>query len=565
VSVQPRPWPQVPDQTAAVARAAFPKGCLAMRVRDQLPDLFTDQAFATAFGVRGRPGTSPGQLALITVLQFAENLTDRQAADAVRGRIDWKYALGVDLHDPGFDHTVLTGFRDRLIQHGLEETVLELLLTRLVELGLLAAGGRQRTDSTHVLAAVRTLNRIEMVTETLRAALEALAAAAPDWLAGWLPPEWITRYPARVDAYRLPGSDTKRRAWVITTGADGYQLLQATHASGAPHWLRHIPAVVTLRTVWMQHYTRTITTGQGSRQDGRQEVIWRENGDLPPHQALLTSPYDPDTRYSVKREMGWNGYKIHLSETCDDIDTTSRPHLVTAVATTPATVPDVAMTQTIHTRLARQNLTPAEHVVDAGYTSAALVVDAATEHGITLLGPLLVDNSPQARAGLGFDRASFSIDFDRQRVCCPQGNASSSWTPGRHGGREVIVVKFATATCRACPVRGQCTRVKRGGRQLTVRPRALHEALVAGRAGQTTEEWKARYAVRAGVEGTMRQASAVTGIRRTRYRGLPKTHLGHVFAAAAINLVRLDAWWTNPFMTRGRTSHLARLDLALAA
>jgi transposase len=562
VSVQPRPWPRVPDQTAAVARAAFPKGCLAMRVRDELPDLFPDQAFATAFGVRGRPGTSPGQLALITVLQFAENLTDRQAADAVRGRIDWKYALGLDLHDPGFDHTVLTAFRDRLIQHGLEETVLDLLLTRLVELGLVAAGGRQRTDSTHVLAAVRTLNRIEMVTETLRAALEALAAAAPDWLAGWIPPQWITRYPARADAYRLPGSDTKRQEWVITTGADGYQLVRALHASGAPPWLRDIPAVVILRTVWIQHYTRTVTTpGQGSKQ----EVIWRESKDLPPHQSLLTSPYDPDTRYSVKREMGWNGYKAHISETCDDIDATDRPHLVTMVATTPATVPDVAMTQTIHSGLARRNLAPAEHVVDAGYTSAALVVDAATEHGITLLGPLLVDNSPQARAGLGFDRASFSIDFDRRRVCCPQGQSSSSWTPGWHGGREVIVVKFATGTCRACPVRGQCTRVRRGGRQLTIRPRALHEAVVSGRAGQTTAEWKARYAVRAGVEGTMRQAVSTTGIRRARYRGLPKTRLGHVFAAAAINLVRLDAWWSNPFVTRGRTSHLARLDLALAA
>jgi transposase len=130
-----------------------------MRVRDELPGLFADEQFASAFGARGKPGISPGQLALVTVLQFAENLTDRQAADAVRGRIDWKYALGLELTDPGFDHTVLTGFRQRLINHGLEEKVLDLLLARLAELGMVKAGGRQRTDSTHVLSAVRSVNR----------------------------------------------------------------------------------------------------------------------------------------------------------------------------------------------------------------------------------------------------------------------------------------------------------------------------------------------------------------------------------------------------------------------
>src|SRR5882757_2889402 len=199
MSLQPRPLPEVPEMTARVALAAFPGGALAIRIRDALGSLFADEEFAGMFGVRGRPGLSPGQLALVSVLQFAENLSDRQAADAVRGRIEWKYALGLELDDPGFDFTVLSGFRARLVEHGQEELVFGLVLERLSELGFLRAGGRQRTDSTHVLAAVRSLNRSEFVGEVLRSALNALAAAEPEWVAAWAPAGWQKRHGDRVD------------------------------------------------------------------------------------------------------------------------------------------------------------------------------------------------------------------------------------------------------------------------------------------------------------------------------------------------------------------------------
>ncbi|WP_307040090.1 transposase [Streptomyces achromogenes] len=176
----------MPELTAQVARAVAARGPypLAMRVRDELGELFADAEFAEAFGSRGRPGWSPGQLALVTVAQFAENLTDRAAVHRVRYGMDLKYALGLELDDPGFDASVLSEFRTRLVEHGMEEKVLDLLLTALKDRGLVKAGGRQRTDSTRVLAAVRDLNRLELAGETLRAALEVLACAAPDWLAG---------------------------------------------------------------------------------------------------------------------------------------------------------------------------------------------------------------------------------------------------------------------------------------------------------------------------------------------------------------------------------------------
>lgn len=558
MSVQLRPWPEVPEQTAAVARAAFPKGALAIRVRDHVPGLFVDAEFASAFGVRGKPGISPGQLALVTVLQFAENLTDRQAAEAVRARIDWKYALGLELTDSGFDHTVLTGFRQRLIDHGLEEKILDLLLARLSELGLVKARGRQRTDSTQVLAAVRSINRLEFLTETLRTTLEALAAAAPDWLRAQIDADWVQRYGARADSYRLPAGQDKRARMAVQVGVDGFALLEAVHTDAAPVWLHEIPAVGVLRTVWLKQYHRTIT-------GGRQEVEWREEEDLPPSRERICSPYDIDARFATKRGCGWEGYKLHVTETCDDVTETGLPHLVTNVVTTDATVTDVERLEQVHTDLDRRHLLPAEHIVDAGYTSAELMVAAQRDFDITLLGPLRIDNSAQARSKTGFDRSAFTIDWDHQQVTCPQGVASTIWSACTERGRESIVVRFPVTACQACPVRPQCTRSTRSGRQLMLRPREIHEVVEQARAEQTTDEWQQRYAIRAGVEGTIHQAIAATGIRRSRYLGLPKTHLAHIFAAVAINLIRLDAWWTGTPPGRTRTSHLARLDLTLAA
>jgi transposase len=180
MSLRAPPCDVIPEQTIQVACAAFPRGNPYMRMRDVLGPIYTNPTFAGLFSHTGRPAEAPAQLALITVMQFAEGLSDAQAADAVRARIDWKYALALDLTDPGFDASVLSEFRQRLITGHAELLLFETMLTLFREQGLLKAKGRQRTDSTHVLAAIQTLNRLECVGETLRHALNALATAAPD-------------------------------------------------------------------------------------------------------------------------------------------------------------------------------------------------------------------------------------------------------------------------------------------------------------------------------------------------------------------------------------------------
>ncbi len=211
--MQPAAWPEPHPQIAAAVKATYgsrkTERPLAVEVRDRLGQWLADEDFAAAFGIRGRPGWSPSRLALVTVLQRAGKLTDRLAAEAVRTRLDWKYLLGLSLDDPGFDHTVLAEFRGKVAETGLEQVALDALLAKLAAEGLVKAGGKQRTDSTHVVAAVAALNRLELAGESVRAAVEALAAAHPDWVAQRIcVADWARRYGDPGDvlaAARLPG------------------------------------------------------------------------------------------------------------------------------------------------------------------------------------------------------------------------------------------------------------------------------------------------------------------------------------------------------------------------
>jgi transposase len=577
MSVQPQSWPEPAPEIVAAVRAAYRRRevPLPVSVRDRLGEVFPDAEFAPAFGVRGRPGWSPGRLALVTVFQMVENLTDRQAADAVRDKISWKYALGLGLDDEGFDASVLSEFRTRVVAHGLEQRVLDLLLDALKTQGLVGAGGKARSDSTHVISAVRDLNRLELAGESVRAALEAVAVVAPDWLAAVIDVAgWGRRYGARIDTWRLPTSTTKRAELVVGYGTDALVLLRAVGDSAAPPWLRELPAVDVLRRVLVQNYL--VTTDAVGREVIRAREA--EQDGLPPGRTRLTSPYDTDARWAAKGdELYWNGYKVHVTETCDtpdpadvsgaDVPDGERLNLIVGVSTTDATVPDARMTEKIHVALAGRGLLPAEHYLDSGYPSAALVIESLSRWGVTLVTPLLADTSRQARAGAGYDRAGFTLDFDSEQARCPQDEISTWWNAVSQRGIDAIVIKFAAGTCRPCPVRKQCTRSTspKYGRQLTVPPRGVHHAQQTARATQNTTDWQARYALRAGVEGTIRQGVAVTGMRRARYRGLPKTRLEHVYSAVALNLIRLDAYWNGHALDRTRTSHLARLDLALAA
>ena len=414
MSLKPQAIGPVPEETARIARAAYPKGHIYLQLRDEFGSIYEDEDFMNLYPRRGQPAEAPWRLALVSVMQFREGLSDRQAADAVRGRLEWKYLLGLDVDDPGFDASVLVEFRQRLLASKEECLLFDVFLTKLRDHGYLKTRGHQRTDSTHVLAKVRSLNRVEVVGETFRAALNSLAVAAPEWLKGECQEAWIQRYEHRIEDYRLPNGKQAREAYAVIIGNDGASLLSAVYAASAPAWLRELPAVQILRRVWVQNFYW---------EEG--ELRWRELSNMPSAGALINSPYDPQALYAQKRETSWIGYKVHVTETCDE----DAPHLITHIETAPAPQADDDAIPRIHEALAAQQLLPEKHVVDTGYVDAQELVRSREDYGVDLFGPTREDYHWQAREGTGFEASHFAIDWQKERATCPAGKTSRSWSP----------------------------------------------------------------------------------------------------------------------------------------
>ncbi len=547
MSLKPRPSDPIPDETRRVALAVFPKGNRYLRLRDKFGELFTDELFTDLFSTRGQPAEAPGRLALVTVMQFAEGLSDRQAADAVRSRIDWKYALGLPLEDPGFDASVLVEFRGRLLEGGVEAKLLDTLLIRFRDARLLKTRGRQRTDSTSVLAAIHTLNRLECVGETMRHALNVLAVAAPDWLRALTPPEWVERYGRRFDDYQLPQGKPERYALAETIGADGFRLLDAVYTSEAPLFLRELTAVQVLRAIWIQQFYAP-----------NGPIRWRIAEDLPPATLAIRSPYDYEARFATKRHKYWTGYRVHFTETCDD----DLPRLITDVQTTTAPISDYELLPSIRASLATKDLLPAEHLADGGYVSVEQLLASVRDYGTLLIGPVNEATGWHSRVELAYTIEAFQIDWDNRTVTCPQGKTTTIWRSVLNSGKPSILTRFKRSQCDPCPVRERCTRSKTTPRTLIFRPRESFEALQAARRHQKTEAYRKAYAARAGMEGTLSHGVRTAGLRRSKYIGLAKTHLQHLLTAAAINVQRVADWLAGLPLAQSRRSSFTALMTA---
>jgi transposase len=252
--------------------------------------------------------------------------------------------------------------------------------------------------------------------------------------------------------------------------------------------VREVATVKELGIVWQQQF---------EQQEGT--VRLRNKDDLPPNAERHDSPYDPEVRSSTKRELHWIGYKVHLTETCED----EQVEVITHVETTYAPVADVELLPAIDEALCASGVPPGEHYVDAGYMEVEVLLSEQETKGIHLVGPVRPDPGWQAQQQTGYDTSQFVFDWQAKQAICPQGHASVTWTERteQRSGRPIVAVQFATKVCRQCPVRAQCTHAEKMPRQVTVRPQAEHEALQQARRYQQTEAFRQEYARRAGGGG----------------------------------------------------------------
>jgi transposase len=312
--------------------------------------------------------------------------------------------------------------------------------------------------------------------------------------------------------------------------------------------LRMVPAVETLRQVWIQQYY----VDEGKPR-------WRQAKNVPRSREKIVSPYDTEARFSVRRSTKWEGYRVHLTESFDQ----GQPLLITNVETTTSASLDLEWTDAIHQHLQEKDLLPQEHLVDGGYVDARALADGENIYGLDLIGPAKPDDLWQAQREGRYSLNSFAFDWEQQQVICPQGQVNVGWYPIQNPyGERLIIARWATAVCRACPTRAQCVRSSTAPRSLRFHPKERYLALQKARQRQTTDEFKAVYKQRAGVEGTISQGTQVCGLRRSRYRGMAKTHLQHVFTAVAINLIRLAAWFDGIPRAETRLSRFAALAAA---
>ena len=531
MSLRPHPVESIPEETFRVAHAAFPKGNNSiMAIRDHLPQVFSDEDFEGLYPRLGQPGYSPWRLILVCIFQFMENLSDRQAAQAVSSRIDWKYALSLSLSDPGFDFSILSEFRKRLLDAEVQDFALQRVLDFCKREGYIKTNSKQRTDSTHVFARIRRLNRLTLVGETLRAALNELAELHPEWLLELMPLEWERRYVHRVEETRFGKTKSQLSAQETQVGQDGQFLLDALERcrQGVEGIERlKLRSVRILAQVWQQHFQATST---GLR--------FKSGDELAPSDQRITNPYDEDATFAKKRNTAWEGYKVHITETCDE----DQPHLITAVVTTAATVADVSMGSLIQDYLEEHNLKPTEHLVDGGYISAEYLLHSENMD-IEVLGPPVPTSQWQSQLEDGLSLEHFHINWDQQYAECPAGKRSIGWHQAQKEGKPITKVQFSQSDCRDCPLRAQCTRSKSAGRMLTLKSRESHEVLERARKKSKEDPTKVRYQLRAGIESTLSQGVRTLGLRCSRYIGLEKTSLQHTLTATALNFSRLVSWW----------------------
>ncbi len=491
---------------------------------DAVGELFESSDFTHMYSVLGQSAMHPGLLALATLLQHAEGLSDRQAIEKMDDSLVWKYALRRDVGQSGWEPSRYSEFRERLLTSGSADLILEKIVHLAEEMGWLDPS-QQRTDATHILSAAKLMNRIELIHECVYDCINELLDEAASFLLRILKKEWHDRYfLERAYNYKVPNTDKARQELAETIGGDAKHILDCIDRSDKASELNELLSVKILRRVVSEQFD--------DKDDGG--LSYKDSSKLARAGERISSPDDPEATCGSKRGQTWLGFKAHFTEAY----AVDKPHLITNVLTTQAHVNDSLVLEEIHRSLCSKGLKPKTHAVDAGYVNVAVLRKCNDVLDIDVLTRLTNGHSWQSKAENGIELKDFKIDFENKKATCPAGVESNSWKT-RGGSDGVINIGFPGKKCGICPLKQDCT--QSSSRKLQVKSQPLFEFMEQQRERQKTDEFKKAYRQRSGSEGTVSQL-VHTGIRRSPYLGLAKTHLRNVLAAAGVNAIRIGNW-----------------------
>src|SRR5713226_979263 len=508
---------EIPEETRAFVEALLAEDSVYRLIGREVEQMLMDEEFEDLYAEDGRPGINAVVLALITIFQFLEKLPDRAAASMAVMRLDWKYALRQEVSWRGFHYSDLCNFRKRLLAHGREGVVFERILAYLRERGYVKGGGKQRTDSTHIVGQVMDLSRLEMVWETIRVALNALISTDAPWVLKWLPASFVELYSARRSDYRLSPSEIGPA--LQQAGEEGQWLVTQVMTTGS-QVLQALPELALLRRVLEEHYAPTAEGHLQTRPAGQ------VTGDV------ISSPHDPQASYGNKGNHAWIGYKLHVTETVDEA---LGARFITDMTITSAFIQDNTPVLDIQQHLIDRQMPPAQQYVDQGYMSGANL-QASLDQSIDLRGFMRDGNVTKPE---GFRLPDFTIDVANRQATCPAGQEAIRWSAidPKVKNNVAFLVSFGKQ-CQDCLFFGpQLCTDKPAGRTIAISRH--HDLISARRAESQTSAFHQEMHQRAAIEGTISELVRAHAARRSRYRGLPKNQLQASFTAAATNLKRL--------------------------
>ena len=504
---------EIPQFTRGVVERMLPADSIFRLLGEEAQEIFDEAAMVEMYHHRGRGALNPVMMSIVLILQYFHNLPDREAADAARMRLDWKYALRQELDWEGFNYASIHYFRKRLLAHGQEYEVFQQVLRYLEETGY-AKSWRIRTDATHIIGNIARLSRLELVCETLRLALVALISADSKWALARLSDAFVNVYGEKRSEYKL--SKAQIAKMMQGAGRDGYLLLEQIEKHGKAEWLE-LEEIKTLAEVLDQQYERS---AEGDEDDGKSRLAAPRSK---PKQAAICSPHDPQARFGVKGQTKWLGWKVHLSETID-----SPFPIIADIGVHSALQTDEAALPEIQDRLAGRGMLPEKQYADRGYTSGKTIEESAAR-GVNLRGNVREDT----RKPPGFRLGDFYIDKANRRAQCPAGKWSASFNHSKQSHVDYLV-RFGKQ-CLKCPFMSQCTSDKRG-RSLEIS--VWQDSVSERRLEQALPWFDTEMQVRNRVESAFSETKRRHGMRRSRYRGRRKLGLQVAFTATAVNLKR---------------------------